>query len=160
MKASEDHFMLWVISGVIGEAIRDIFDLAFKLLGIFHVGIWEIAADIFLKPPATQTFLGTVVGLFFDLLIGGMIGVAIGLLIQKTSPKHYLLKGMGTSWVVQLIFIGILFHNLPQLENYSQGLEEQPIVIILSILVHGIYGFATAWIYGKLAKLDAVENWS
>jgi hypothetical protein len=58
-----------------------------------------------------HSFWGIVVGLFSDLLIGGMLGVLIGFFIKKTGPKNYILKGIGISWSAWLLFIGIVLHN-------------------------------------------------
>ncbi len=156
MRVSDDPFTLWSISGCIGVAIRDLYDL---VMAFFQHGhgknmIWNIAADIFLKPAEIHSVWGNVLGLLADLVIGGILGAIIGLTIKLTGPKNYWLKGWAIGLVAWLLFFGVLLHNLPHIEKTA---PEDAIANILAFIGHSIFGLITAWVYIRLAKSAARE---
>ena len=154
MDNGKDHFTLWVISGIIGVVVRDLYDLAMVLFAHSKNAIWNIASDIFVSTPQVHTFLGVILGLLADMVVGGLLGILVGFTIKLTGPKNYWLKGLGIGQVAWLFFFGILLHNLPHIEKTA------PVVAgpnILSYIGHSIFGLVTAWTYVKLAKL---KDWA
>lgn len=146
----EDHFYLWVISGIIGVLIRDIYSFLAKLVGLAKFFIWNVGADLFVHGKEVQSFLGTILGFLTDAVVGGMLGVAIGLLIEWRGFKHYLLKGMGVGLLAWLFFFGILFHSLPHTKDTA---PHNALSNISAFIGHSIFGMATAWAYVKMVKL-------
>jgi hypothetical protein len=151
----KDEFTIWMISGVIGAAVRDGVD--FISLIVFHSKnvIWNIAADVFINTAQVHTPLGNVLGLLGDLTIGGMLGIVVGLTLKWTSPKNYLLKGWGLGLAAWFLFFGVLLHNLP----HSQGSAPvDPLVNIVAFLGHSIFGIVTAWVNVILSRMEK-KNW-
>jgi hypothetical protein len=155
MSTNEDHFLLWVISGVIGVLSRDIWSTFAKWIGMAKFYVWNIGADVFIEPNQVQTFLGTIVGFLTDFVTGSFLGVIFGLFIQWKGSKYYLIKGTGLGLIAWLFLFGILFHTLPQ----TQTIAPKDVLSTISAFIgHSIFGFSMAFAYGKLAKLNS-KSW-
>lgn len=152
----KDQLTLWVVSGIVGVAVRDLYDLIFLVFAHAKNVIWIIAADIFSDPPQVYSFWGNILGLMADLIIGAMLGVVVGLTIKWTGPKNYLIKGLGVGLVAWLLFFGVLLHNLPHIKDTA------PVGVLPNILAyigHAIFGTVTAWVYMKLSKSETSNSW-
>jgi hypothetical protein len=149
-----DQFTLWVIAGIVGTVIRDIYNLGLKLIPIKNV-IWNIASSLFISPSEVHTLMGTILGLLADSVIGATLGVIIGLTIKLTGPKNYILKGIGIGLINWLLFMGLILNSMPHVKPV---LPPNSFVNILSFIGHAIFGAVTAWTHVKLAKLTT-KNW-
>ena len=103
----DDQFKLWIISGIIGVIIRDCYSAFAKLIGLAKFFIWDVGADLFVKGKEVHTFFGIILGFCADFVVGGMLGVAIGLLLEWRGKKYYLLKG----WIVGLLAWFFLYRD-------------------------------------------------
>lgn len=147
----DDHFYLWIISGVIGVVVRDIYSFLAKLIGLAKFYIWNIGADLFINGKEVHSFFGYILGFFTDIVVGGLLGVAIGLLIEWRGPKNYIIKGMGVGLIAWLFFFGILFHSLPHTKD---TVPNNALSNISAFIGHSIFGIVTAITYVKLRKLN------
>lgn len=147
-KNNSDNFLLWAVAGAIGVVVRDVINLLEVWLGFGKSYIWDIASDIFTHGPEVYTPLGHVVGIIADLTIGGMVGVALGLVITWTGTRFYLLKGVGIGLAAWLLFFGILQHNLPQTATTA---PTDAVSNLGAFIGHLIFGVVAAWSYFKLA---------
>lgn len=154
MPINKNHFTLWIISGVTGVIIRDIYSLIIFLTHLVKFPIWTIAADLFINKPEFHTLLGITIGIMADLCIGGMLGTFIGIGIDWQEGKNYILVGLGVGIVAWLMLYGIVLHNLPQT---IKNAPHDAFTTVVAFLGHEIYGLATAWIYIKLLKFKAVN---
>ncbi len=58
--------------------------------------IWSVGADLFLeKQSDISSFQGYVLGFMTDAVMGAMLGITVGLLIEWRGPQNWLLKGLG-----------------------------------------------------------------
>jgi predicted MFS family arabinose efflux permease len=147
MKDCKNHTNLWLISGIGGIFIRDCFNIFTRIIGISKHTIWEIAADIFVQASELKTFLGIIIGLLADTIIGGMLGIVIGLIIDWKGKKGYIIDGLGVGIFTWLVFFGVLLHNLPE------TIEKAPkdsLSNFLAFIGHAIFGLVTAWVYVHL----------
>jgi hypothetical protein len=148
---NKEHFLLWVLSGIIAEFTRDLYTLGAKLIGLSRLYSWEVAADIFIKSSQTQTFLGTLLGIIADFVTGGFLGVLFGLFIERSGTKYCLLKGLGTGLLAWIFLFGILYHALPLTE---QTAPTDALSNFSAFISHTIFGLSMAYAYIKLAKLN------
>jgi NhaP-type Na+/H+ or K+/H+ antiporter len=153
---TEDHLYLWVISGIVGVLIRDIYSFLAKLVGLAKFYIWNVGADLFVHGKEVHSVLGNILGFLTDIVVGGMLGVAIGLLIEWRGSKHYILKGCGVGLLAWLFFFGILFHTLPHTKDSAPG---NALSNISAFIGHSIFGIVTAWVYVKIAKIVSSSSW-
>lgn len=149
MTEDKDQFTLWIISGVIGVVIRDIYSFLAKLIGFADFFIWNVGANIFAKPSEVKTTLGIILGLLNDFAIGGLIGVLIGILIDWKGRKNYYIKGLAGGLGAWLFFFGIFFHNMPKTTNQA---PVDALSNISAFIGHAIFGIVTSWAYIKLSE--------
>jgi hypothetical protein len=155
MSIKDDHFLIWVFSGIIGVLSRDIWSLLAKWIDLAKFNVWNIGADVFVEPYQVQTVLGTIVGFLTDFVTGGFLGVIFGLFIEWRGPKHYLLKGVGLGLLAWLFLFGIVFHTLPHTQTTA---PKDALSTISAFIGHSVFGFSMAYAYGRLAKLN-LKSW-
>ena len=97
-----------MISGIIGVIIRDIYSTFAKLIGLSKIFIWDVGADLFVTGKEVHGVFAEILGFSTDFVVGGMLGVIIGLLLEWRGQKYYLLKGC----IVGLL-LGFSFSGLP-----------------------------------------------
>lgn len=154
MTVNKNHLFLWIISGILGVMIRDLYSLTIFLTHLVKLPIWTIAADLFIDRPEFHTFLGIAIGLIADLCIGGTLGIFIGIGVDWQERKNYLWIGLGVGIAAWLMLYGGMLHNLPQT---MKNAPHDAFTTVLALIGHEIYGFVTAWIYVKLLDLRAGE---
>ncbi|MHB1041317.1 MAG: hypothetical protein ACYC0Q_00535 [Eubacteriales bacterium] len=164
MEKRDYPIALWVVSGIIGVLVRDVYSFLAKQVGFAGFYIWNIGASIFIEQSDIQTFLGTTLGFLVDLSIGAILGVVIGLILEWWGKKNYLLAGLGVGLSAWLFFYGILFHNLPYTKDFA---PKDPLSAISKFIGHSIFGITTAVVYvkylsrkftGSVERKTAVSN--
>ena len=135
--------------------VRDVFNLLVVQLGFGKTYIWNIASDIFNHGPEVYSPMGHVVGFLADFVIGGMIGVAIGLVIHWTGTRFCLLKGLGVGLAIWVFFFGVLQHNLP---GTTPTAPKDALSNFSASIGHGILGIVTAWTILKLTENTGIEK--
>lgn len=154
MPKNKEHLLLWVIAGIIGVIIRDIYSFLAKQVGFATFYIWLVGADIFLDGPEIHTFFGNILGFLNDLVIGAILGVMIGLIFEWRGSKYYYLKGIGIGLMAWIFFFGILLHSLPHIETEPKNALSG----ISAFIGHAIFGVITAWIIKKYSVQEATEE--
>lgn len=144
-----DEFLVWILSGVIGSTIKNIFDLVMLSLKISNFHIIQIAADIFMNAPDIYSIKGVIIGIIADLIIGGVFGVGLGLLFKITGTDYYFLKGWVLGLIVWLVAIGGLMHIFSYI--FVKVLSEFNDLAV-SMTAHSIYGIVTAYWIMKLTR--------
>ena len=142
----KDPFVMWVISGVIGVSIRNIYSFFAKQIGLAQFYIWNLGASLMVEKPQIQTIWGNVLGLIIDGVIGGMFGVVIGLLLEWRGNSNYIIKGWGIGMMSWMFFYGILYHNLPFTVETA---PKDALSNISAFIGHSIYGISAALVYVK-----------
>ena len=137
----------WIVSGMAGVIVRDLWSLFSKTVGLDKFYIWNVDADLFTTRAGAMTAWGTVLGFLTDLVVGSIFGVVLGLLLEWRGVKHYALKGMGVGLTAWFFFYGILFHNLP---HTSAIAPSDPLSNISAFIGHAIFGLAMSGIYVKV----------
>jgi len=137
----------WIVSGMAGVIVRDLWSLFSKAVGLAKFYIWNVDADLFTTRAGALTAWGTVLGLLTDLVVGSIFGVVLGLLLEWRGVKHYALKGMGVGLTAWFFFYGILFHNLP---HTSAIAPSDPLSNISAFIGHAIFGIAMSVVYVKV----------
>ena len=155
MNQQDDPFLLWVISGIIGVIIRDIYSTFAKLVGLSKIFIWDVGADLFVTGKEVHGVFGEILGFSTDFVVGGMLGVTIGLLLEWRGQKFSLFKG----WIVGLLawffLFGIVFHSIPET---APAAPKDAFSNISAFIGHSIFGIATAWVYLKLTVIKASRS--
>ena len=90
MAFADDRLTLWVISGVIGSIVREVFDLIIIWIGVPILHIAFLAADLFINNiNQIKSFMGIITGTLTDWIMGATIGVIIGLVLQWSGRQNY-----------------------------------------------------------------------
>lgn len=155
MQKSRDPFVMWIISGIIGVIVRDVYSLLAKIIGLAKFFIWNVGAALFVKVSEIKTFQGTVLGLLTDLVVGGMLGVVIGLLLEWRGTKNYIIKGWGVGLLAWLFFYGLLFHNIPH--TMAQA-PDDAMSNLSAFIGHSIYGIITSIIYIRFFAKKYIDS--
>ncbi|TCL64260.1 hypothetical protein EDC14_101966 [Hydrogenispora ethanolica] len=138
----KDEFTAWFIAGMIGSVMKDLYGLFAVLSRFATFHIIHIAADIFLKKPHIQIFLGYLIGMIIDLSVGGIFGILSGLTLRCFGNRHYLLKGFVIGFTIWLGIFGIIMHTLPQIFELQVN---RPNEVLNFLLVHVVYGMVTSY---------------
>ena len=147
IKFFNDRLTLWVISGVIGSVIREIFDSLIIWTGLSRVHIVYLSVDLFTNnPKEIHSFLGLAIGTFTDWVLGAFIGVIVGLVLQWTGHKNYLLKGIGVGLFSWVAIFGFIVHGFPQMFTAQPKCLSD---VVYSFLAHVIFGGTTAFFNNK-----------
>ena len=156
MNTKDDQFLIWVSSGIIGVLIRDIYSIIAKFIGLAKFFVWQIGAEIFVKPDQAKMFLGSVLGFLTDFVTGGLMGVIFGLFIEWRGTKYPLIKGLGLGLLAWIFLFGILYHTLPQTATTA---PQDNLSNLSAFIGHSIFGLAMAFAYLKLSKMSS-KKWN
>jgi hypothetical protein len=142
-----DRFTLWIVFGIFGSICREIIGVLLLWTKISNSHIVYLAADLYSNDlSGIKSVYGIIAGTLTDWVLGAAIGIIIGLVLQWTGPKNYLLKGIGVGLIAWIGVYGFLVHGLPQMFV----LKSEPMVLTcLSILTHCILGATTAFLINK-----------
>ena len=154
MLKEDNKFLFAIVAGLLGALARDAYSIITKLSGVSKNLIWEMGADIFVGKKEIYTIAGYVLGALSDCVMGGLIGVGFGVLIEIFGPKHYLIKGVGTGLVIWLLSYGFFIHVFPQ---PFQLIPKEALNYISSFVAHGIFGGVMGFAYIKLAKIKVSD---
>lgn len=140
-------FAAWIIAGLTGVIVRDIYSYFAKEIGLAKFYIWNIGASLLVKIPEIKTVWGTALGLLVDLITGALLGILFGLLIRWSGSKNYIIKGWGVGLIAWLFLYGIVYHNLPYTKPSAPS---DALSNISAFIGHSIFGITMALVYIKI----------
>lgn len=94
-----------------------------------------------------QTLWGNILGFMIDGVVGGMLGVLVGLLIEWRGRANYIIKGWGVGLAAWMFFYGVLYHNLPFTAASAPAVAMSNISAFIG---HSIFGITVALVYVKI----------
>lgn len=152
MAFTNDRLTLWVISGIIGSIVRELFDLIVIWMGLPILHISSLAVDLFTNNMAqTKSFLGIVTGTITDWIMGAIFGVVIGLVLQWSGRRNYLLKGIGVGLISWVTIFGFLVQGMPRIFMYKPTLLNT----LIAIVPHSIYASVAAFCIVKFTRVPS-----
>jgi hypothetical protein len=150
MPEKDDHFVLWLLCGIISAFVRELYSITAKTIGLQQHLIWNIASGIFVDKGQVHTPLGIIVGFLGDFVTGGIIGFLYGLFLEWRGNQHYIVKGIVFGMATWLLVFGMVSHMLPLT---SKELPRDALSVFSSFIGHVIYGYSLALIYKILFKV-------
>ena len=152
MEFANDRLTLWIISGVIGSIVRELFDFIVIRLGLPIIHISSLAVDLFSSNlNQINSVTGILIGTLTDWIMGASIGVIIGLVLQWSGRQNYLLKGIGIGLVSWVAIFGFLVHGLPQMFIFRPTMFNT----LFAIVPHSIYASTTAYFIVRFTKIPS-----
>jgi hypothetical protein len=148
---TEERLTLWIISGIIGAVVREFFDLILMWIGISKFHIVFLSVDLFTNDPKQiKSFLGLFTGTLTDWIMSAVIAVIIGIVLQWSGRKNYLLKGIGIGFISWVVIMGFLVHGVPKM--FVTAPKDLP-TILYSLMAHIIFGGMTAFLINKFTRI-------
>ncbi len=152
MAFTDDRLTLWIISGVIGSIVRELFDFLVIWMGVPIIHIATLAADLFTNNMNdAKSLLGTLTGIVTDWIMGAVIGVIIGLVLQWSGCRNYLLKGIGVGLIGWVAIFGFLVAGMPHVFMFKPTILNT----FFAIVPHSIYAGITAFCIIRFTKIKS-----
>lgn len=150
MALTDDRLTSWVISGIIGSIVRELFDLIVIGMGIHIIHISSLAADLFTNNMhEIKSFTGILIGTLTDWTMGAVIAVIIGLVLQWSGRRNYLLKGIGIGVISWVFIFGFLVEGMPHMFIFKPTILNT----LFAVVPHSIYAGATAFCIVRFSKV-------
>lgn len=140
-----DTFTLGVISGAIGNLVKDASNYLLYRRGLTTDIYYRVAGSAFLAPEVTERPMGRVVGQLTDLMIGAGMGVPVAYTLKLSGTDNHLLKGVAVglgSWFLLYGFLGA--------GGLVNTRRTDPRTIISGFWNNVLYGAVTAYAAVKL----------
>ena len=152
MAFTDDRFTLWIISGIIGSVVREIFDFIAIWIGLPIIHIVLLAVDLFTNNSnQAKSFIGILTGILTDWIMGAVIGVIIGLVLQWSGRQNYLLKGIGIGLIGWVAIFGFLVAGMPHVFMFKPTMFNT----FFAIIPHSIYAGVTAFCIIRFTKIPS-----
>ncbi len=151
MPFADDRLTLWIVAGIIGSIVRELFDAIIILIGLPIIHIASLAVDLFTNDiNHIHSWLGVIIGIMTDWIMGAVIGVGIGLVLQWSGRQNYLLKGLGIGLISWVVIFGFLVQGMPWMFVLKPTLFNT----LFAIIPHGLYASITAFFIVKFTKVS------
>ncbi len=119
----KDRFTPGLFAGFAGDIVMQIYFQTLKYLGVTDKTYLEYGQILIMYKPY-KGVLAFIVGLTFEFIIGGLLGIILSYLVQYTSSRFYILKSVTisvASWLILLapgtLFKMPLFTVVPPLQS-------------------------------------------
>lgn len=151
----KDLVIAGAIIGILGDALKLIFNyLSFKA-GYAKVVFWQITASRFLDKADLHKPVAYLIGGVADLTVTAVLGVVFLAFIHYIVGRDFLwLKGIGFGMAVWVGLFGTLLG-----ETVQNKLPQEPSGILVTIGAHVVFGAGLSlftWLYYKVANEDAL----
>lgn len=140
-----DTFTLGMISGTIGNLVKDLSNYVLYKRGFTTEIYHRVAGSLFLAPEVTERPMGHLVGQLTDIMLGAGLGVPIVYMLKLTGRDKYALKGMAAGIGGWLILYGLMGSG-----GLVNTRRSDPKTIFSGFLNNTLYGVATAYAAMKL----------
>ena len=131
----EDRFSPGAFAGLIGDVILEIYFTILKFLKVINLTYCEYGKILIMGQPNKGT-LAFVVGMAFEFLIGGFLGVILSYMIKYTTKKLYLFKAIFIAIGSWLFFLSPgTFYRLPLFDRIS---PQNSVLMLIGSLLWGI----------------------
>lgn len=134
-----DRLISGGIAGAIGGLIQIIFEQTAKALGITDRAFIDFSKVLIMFKPYNG-LTAFIVGFISQIIIAIIFGVIFGYIIQLTSSRYYVIKGIGFGAAIWCILLGFgTIFSLPLFKDIPPNASLSAFVGSL------IYGFITAY---------------
>ncbi len=120
----EDRFTPGLFAGLIGDLVLQSYFLILSFSAIIDRTYTDYGKILTMSKPY-QGVLAFIIGVTFEILIGGLLGIVFSYLIKYTTSKFYLLKAIclgTTAWLFFLVpgtlYRLPLFGHIPPKESF------------------------------------------
>ena len=152
MAFTDDRLTLWIISGVTGSIVRELFDFIAIWIGLPIIHIAYLGADLFTNNMnQIKSLMGILTGTLTDWIMGAFIGVIIGLVLQWSGRQNYLLKGIGIALIGWVGIFGFLVEGMAHMFIFKPTIGNT----LFALVPHSIYGSITAFCIVKFTKISS-----
>lgn len=143
----KDKVTIGIISGLLADAAKLVFNyLAFRL-GFASVVFWQIAASRFLEKSDLYQPIAYLVGAITDLTVTAIIGALFIYFLHFTGRDYIWLKGAGFGLVIWVLVLGTLLSQ----SRIKLALTSSDTVV--TFIAHLIYGLTLALAAKRLYRL-------
>jgi hypothetical protein len=152
MSFTHDRLTLWILSGVIGSVIRELFDFIAIWIGLPIIHIANLGADLFSNNRnEIKSLTGILTGTLTDWIMGASIGIIIGLVLQWSGRRNYLLKGIGIGLISWVAIFGFLVQGMPHMFMFKPTIFNA----LFAMVPHSIYAGVTAFCIVRFTKIES-----
>lgn len=153
MAFKDDRLTLWIVASAVGALSREIYGYIIVGIGIAKLNIVNLSADLFSNNKAQiRSALGFINGTLVDFTISSALGVVIGLLLQWSGTRNYLLKGLGVGMLAWVCLFGFLIHGAPQMFALAPKDLTTP---LFSLVGHSIFAGMTSFLIVRWTRVES-----
>lgn len=135
MKLAKDRFIAGGFSGAVAGIVQDIYGSVTKAIGLTDRTFDEFSETMLNSRVYTGT-LGLIVGVLAHLAVSILLGIIFAYIIQQTSSRYHLLKGVGYGFIMWFLLssLGTIF-RLPLFEDIPPG---PALTILVGAILYGL----------------------
>jgi hypothetical protein len=137
----EDTFFRGAFCGVVAGLLKDIIDFCFSFFKVKELYFWSFSSVLAYGRLPKEAFMN-VLGLTWEIIFSGFLGVLFTFMVPKIKTKHYLLMGVfygSMAWF--FIRAAVVCFKINELKTPSTPLRP-----LITWALSMFYGILVAWL--------------
>ena len=140
-------FILGMLIGLLADAVMPTFNyIAFKL-NLTPIVFWQNIAALFFEKKDLFNAVSILAGGLFDLTVTMFLGIIFIYYINFVGKEHLWIKGIIFGMMAMVILFGLILTQL-----VKDTIPPEPLVVLLTIFAHFIYGLSLVAFTRLLAR--------